>query len=93
MKRRGYKMKSTGIVRNIDRLGRVVLPMELRRMLGINIQDPVEIFTEGNSVVIRKYRPSCVFCSSDKKITVFHGINVCENCVKELCNSSDQLQP
>lgn len=77
-------MKSTGIVRNIDRLGRVVLPMELRKLLDLKVQDPVEIFTQGSDVVIRKYRPSCVFCNRDSDIVEFKGLNVCSHCIAEL---------
>ena len=77
-------MKSTGIVRNIDQLGRVVLPMELRKLLDLKVQDPVEIFTQGNDVVIRKYRPSCVFCNRNDQIVEFKGLNVCDHCIAEL---------
>ncbi len=86
-------MKSTGIVRNIDRLGRVVLPMELRRTLNLNIQDPVEIFTEGNDVVIRKYSPSCIFCSSEQEVVDFKGLNVCQQCIWELTNPFTEDTP
>ena len=79
-------MKSTGIVRNIDSLGRIVLPIELRRTLNIDASkgDPIEIYMEGNSIVLRKHEPHCVFCGSSKKVTSFKGRNVCENCRKEL---------
>ena len=49
-------MKTTGITRRIDDLGRVVLPIELRRMLGIEVKDSLEIFVDGDSVILRKYR-------------------------------------
>lgn len=84
-------MKSTGIVRNIDRLGRVVLPMELRKILDLKVQDPVEIFTQGSDVVIRKYRPSCVFCNKDGDITEFKGFNVCSHCIAELVSPEEAL--
>ena len=57
-------MKSTGIVRKVDELGRVVLPIELRRTLNISYKDSLEIFTDNNMVVLRKYEPSCIFCGS-----------------------------
>ena len=79
-------MKSTVIVRNIDILGRIVLTIELRRTLNIDASkgDPIEIYMEGNSIVLRKHEPNCVFCGSSKKVTSFKGRNVCENCRKEL---------
>ena len=57
-------MKSTGIVRKVDELGRIVLPVELRRTMDIAEKDPLEIYVDGNSIVLRKYRPSCIFCDS-----------------------------
>ena len=77
-------MKSTGIVRNIDSLGRIVLPIELRRTLDIAEKDSLEIYMDGTSIVLRKYEPNCVFCGSSKKVSEFKGKNVCENCRKEL---------
>lgn len=78
-------MKATGIVRNIDDLGRIVLPMELRRTLGINIKDPMEIFVEGDSIIIKKHQPNCIFCGSEKNVVSFKDKNICEVCKKELC--------
>ena len=77
-------MKSTGIVRKVDELGRIVLPIELRRTLDIAERDSLEIFVDGASIVLRKYQPSCVFCDSDKNVVSFKGKNVCPNCLKEL---------
>ena len=57
-------MKSTGIVRNLDNLGRVTLPIELRRSLDIDIKDPVEIFVDGDSIVLKKYQPVDIFTGS-----------------------------
>lgn len=57
-------MKSTGIVRKVDELGRIVLPIELRRTLDISEKDTLEIYVEGSAIVLRKYRPSCIFCDS-----------------------------
>ena len=57
-------MKATGIVRNVDMLGRIVIPMELRRTLGIEEHDPVEIFTEGDTVILRKYQCGCALCGN-----------------------------
>ncbi len=77
-------MKSTGIVRKVDELGRIVLPIELRRTLDIAERDPLEIYVEGSSIVLKKYRPTCVFCDSVKDISVYRGKNVCARCMKEL---------
>lgn len=77
-------MKSTGIVRKIDELGRVVLPMELRKTLNLNVKDALEIYVEGDKILLKKYLPCCIFCGSDKGITDFKGNNICESCKKEL---------
>ena len=69
-------MKSTGIVRKVDELGRIVLPIELRRTLDINIKDPVEIYVDGDFIMLKKYEPACVFCGSAKDVTEINGKNV-----------------
>ena len=77
-------VKATGIVRRVDELGRIVLPVELRRTLDISERDPLEIYVDGNSIVLRKYRPSCIFCDSTKDVRTFRGKNVCPRCLREL---------
>ena len=77
-------MKSTGIVRKVDELGRIVLPIELRRTLDIAEKDSLEIFVDGSGIVLKKYRPTCVFCDSTKDISTFKGKNICPKCLKEL---------
>ena len=77
-------MKATGIVRKVDELGRIVLPIELRRTLDINIKDPLEIFVDGTSIVLKKYTPCCVFCGSDKHVTEFKDKLICAACRKAL---------
>ena len=77
-------MKSTGIVRKVDELGRIVLPIEMRRTLDIGEKDALEIYVEVSSVIMKKYKPSCVFCDATKDITVFKGKNICPKCLKEL---------
>ena len=77
-------MKSTGIVRKVDELGRIVLPIEMRRTLDIGEKDALEIYVEGSSVILKKYKPSCVFRDATKDITVFKGKNICPKCLKEL---------
>lgn len=77
-------MKSTGIVRKVDELGRVVLPIELRRTLDIAEKDALEIYVEENMIMLRKYEPCCIFCGDAKDIMVFKGKNVCHNCANEM---------
>ena len=77
-------MKSTGIVRKVDELGRIVLPIEMRRTLDIGEKDAWEIYVEGSSVILKKYKPSCVFCDATKDIVVFRGKNICPKCLREL---------
>lgn len=79
-------MKSTGIVRKVDELGRIVLPIEMRRTLDIAEKDALEIYVEGSSIILKKYKPSCIFCDSTKDITIFKGKNVCPKCMKEMQN-------
>lgn len=77
-------MKSTGIVRKVDELGRIVLPIELRRTLNIDERDSLEIYVDGNSVILRKYQPSCVFCDDDTDVLSYKGKNICRKCLEEL---------
>lgn len=77
-------MKSTGVVRKVDRLGRVVIPIELRRNLDIEEKDALEIFIEGENIILKKYAPACIFCGQAKDITSFKGKNICPACLKEL---------
>lgn len=77
-------MKSTGIVRKIDELGRVVLPIELRRTMDINEKDALEIFVDGNNIILSKYEPACIFCGNAKDVVNFKGKCVCPDCIKEL---------
>ena len=77
-------MKSTGSVRKVDELGRIVLPIEMRRTLDIAEKDALEIYVEGASVILKKYKPSCIFCDTSKDVSEFKGKNVCPKCLKEL---------
>ncbi len=77
-------MKATGIVRKVDELGRVVIPIELRRTLGIDLKDPLEIYVEGENIIFKKYEPACVFCGDARNIKNYKGKNVCENCIAEM---------
>ncbi|MBQ4509189.1 MAG: AbrB/MazE/SpoVT family DNA-binding domain-containing protein [Clostridia bacterium] len=77
-------MKSTGIVRKLDELGRVVLPMEMRVTLDIKPKDPIEIFVEGNQIILRKYEPTCIFCGSASNNVLLNGKRVCRACIEKL---------
>ena len=77
-------MKSTGIVRDVDGLGRIVLPIELRRTLDIGKKDALEIYVDGSAIVLRKHRTTCVFCDSVRDVQEFKGKNVCARCLQEL---------
>ena len=77
-------MKSTGIVRKVDELGRIVLPIELRRTLDIAERDSLEIYVGGPSIVLRKYQPACIFCDDAKNVVNYKGKNVCPSCIKAL---------
>ena len=80
-------MKATGVVRQVDGLGRIVLPKELRKMMDINEKDSLEIFTDGDSVVLRKYVPACVFCGDASDVVYFNGKRVCRKCLDALKTS------
>lgn len=77
-------MKSTGIVRKVDELGRIVLPIELRRTLDIAIKDALEIYVDEGSIILKKYEPSCIFCGNSRDVVNFKGKNICPKCLSEL---------
>lgn len=77
-------MKSTGIVRKVDELGRVVIPIELRRNLDIDVKDALEIFVDGEHIVLKKYAPACIFCGQAKDVITFKNKNICPACLEEL---------
>lgn len=80
-KERKLIMKSTGIVRKVDDLGRIVLPIELRRTLDINERDSLEIFVDGSQIILKKYLPSCIFCGEADNLRDFRGKLICADCV------------
>lgn len=77
-------MKSTGIVRKVDELGRIVLPIEMRRTLDIAEKDALEIYVEGDSIILRKYQPACIFCDNMKNVISFQGKNICPDCLEKI---------
>ena len=77
-------MKSTGIVRNIDELGRIVIPKEMRKKMEIASNDPVEIFVEGDRIILTKYHASCTFCGSSLGVSEFKGKRLCAECLRQI---------
>ena len=77
-------MKSTGIIRRVDELGRVVLPIELRNKFGITEKDPMEIYVDGSSIILKKYEPNCIFCGSSKKLLEYEDKVICEKCAEKI---------
>ncbi|WP_234117480.1 AbrB/MazE/SpoVT family DNA-binding domain-containing protein [Clostridium hydrogenum] len=77
-------MKSTGVVRKVDELGRIVIPMELRRTFEIAEKDPLEIYVDGEQIILKKYEPACIFCGDAKDVVNYKGKNICKSCMEEL---------
>ena len=77
-------MKSTGVVRRVDELGRIVLPIEIRKTLDINPKDAIEIFTDNEKIVLLKYQPACIFCNDVNDVVYFNNKRVCRACVEKL---------
>ena len=77
-------MKSTGIVRKVDELGRIVIPVELRRTLNIDVKDALEIYVDGEQIILKKYEPCCIFCGDARHIENYKGKNICKKCLSEL---------
>ena len=71
-------------IRHVDELGRIVLPIELRRTLGIEEKDRIEIFVDGESIILRKYQPACIFCDNAKDIINYKGKNICPDCIRAM---------
>jgi len=86
VKKGGIYMKSTGIIRRVDELGRVVLPMEMRKKFGITAKDPMEIYVDGNSIILKKYEPNCIFYGNSKKLLDYEGKVICEKCAEKISN-------
>ncbi|MGI6200167.1 MAG: AbrB/MazE/SpoVT family DNA-binding domain-containing protein [Christensenellales bacterium] len=82
-------MKSTGMVRRVDDLGRIVLPMELRRTLGIHLHDAMEIYVMGEQILLTKLQDRCVFCQGADQLQDFRGKKVCAQCLDSLQRQQD----
>ena len=77
-------MKSTGIVRKLDELGRVVIPKEIRNKLDIEEKDSIEIYLEGSSIILRKFETGCIFCNNSKDLVSFKEKLVCKKCLAKM---------
>jgi transcriptional pleiotropic regulator of transition state genes len=77
-------MKNTGVVRRLDDLGRITLPIEIRRTMNLDEHDKVEIFVENDQIILRKYEPACIFCGCDRRLVCHAGKNVCRDCVRKM---------
>jgi transcriptional pleiotropic regulator of transition state genes len=77
-------MKSTGVVRKVDELGRIVLPIEIRKTLDIKEKDSIEIFIDEDRIVLQKYQPACTFCNQVDNIVYFCNKRVCASCIEKM---------
>ena len=86
-----YKMKALGIVRTVDRLGRIVLPADLRKSLDYGIDEPLEIFVDDDKIILKKYNPTCLFCGSTENTVKYKDKLVCAECAKKLTELTTYL--
>ena len=77
-------MKSTGIIRRVDELGRVVIPIELRNQFNIIEKDPIEIYFDGSSIILKKFEPNCIFCGNTKNLVTYNNKLICSNCADKI---------
>lgn len=81
-------LKSTGIVRKVDELGRVVIPIELRRTLGIEEKDALEIYVDNEKIILKKYEPACIFCGNAEDVTNYKGKKICKECLATMAKEA-----
>ena len=79
-------MKPAGFLCKIDKLGRIVIPKPLREKYDIHTDDTLEMFTETDAIVLKKYGMHCTFCNGSDTLTVFKGKPVCQSCLNKLQN-------
>ena len=77
-------MKATGIVRKVDELGRIVLPIELRRTLGIEVRDPIEIYVDEDKILLKKYATACIICGKSDELIEYKGKKICRKCIERM---------
>lgn len=80
----GNNMKSTGMVRKVDELGRIVLPAEIRQNMDIETRDSLEIYTDGERIVLQKYHPACIFCTNADNLVYFNQKRICPECLAKI---------
>ena len=85
-------MKATGIIRRVDELGRVVIPIEIRNQFNIIEKDPIEIYVDDSSIILKKYQPNCAFCNTTENLVEYKKKLVCEKCTKHLKNLHEKPQ-
>lgn len=83
-------MKSTGIIRRMDELGRVVIPIEIRNQFNIVEKDPIEIYVDGSSIILKKFEPNCIFCGNTKHLVNYNDKLICTNCAKKIGNLEEE---
>lgn len=83
-------MKSTGIVRRVDELGRVVIPIELRNKFAINEKDQIEIYVDGSSIILKKYEPNCIFCGNTNDLVKYKDKLICQKCSSKIFDLSNK---
>jgi len=88
--RRIWIMKSTGIIRRMDELGRVVIPIEIRNQFNIAEKDPMEIYVDGSSIILKKFEPNCIFCGNTKNLLEYNDKLICEKCKNKISNLKNQ---
>lgn len=84
-------MKSTGVVRKVDELGRIVIPIELRRTMDIEEKDALEIFVDGERIILKKYEPACIFCGNAEDVVNYKGKNICNSCLNMLKETASMI--
>ena len=83
-------MKSTGIIRRMDELGRVVIPIEIRNQFNIAEKDPMEIYVDGSSIILKKFEPNCIFCGNTKNLLEYNDKLICEKCKNKISKLKNQ---
>lgn len=83
-------MKSTGMTRPVDTLGRVVLPKEIRTNFGLEVNDPMEIYVDGDAIILKKYHPACLFCDESTDVIIFNGKMICRSCLAKIQDEANK---
>lgn len=83
-------MKSTGIIRKLDELGRVVIPIELRTKFHLTEKDPIEIYVDGSNIILKKFECNCIFCGNSVNLTEYKEKQICTNCLKKISSLSEK---